>query len=385
MNGNLISLRHEASLKGILFVVVLAVIAWSLALASCFGSGDRYNSTPLDRSVIGEYPASHRIDGLTRISDSRAYCIPTCLRMIADSTGVKESIEYVNWITGFSYGGFYKDSFVAFMPISDTMAGIQFGSSYLGLERTLFSSPERETAVAGIKSVLAAGTPVMIMYDYNALTGDSFFFPHAAVLVGYTERDFLYFEPGFSDVYSANETGHSTAPIESMLAGMATLQRKFTGSDGYSYMVFRPVERNQNLSAVWKRNGEGLKGMSIPFINLSMGAEACRRLADEIETREIPSWGWESLLPVWLSFGQYSRLNNAEFLASRFESDERILKAQELFKAVSEDYGAILAIIGDSGKGEGRYREELPVILGRIADREEAIGKLFLAIGKNWD
>lgn len=360
----------------------LVVMVSSLFFVSCFGQGDRYKSTPLDSSTIGACPSTYRIEGLTRISDSRAYCVPTCLRMIADSAGVHESIEYVNWVSGYSYGGFYKDSFVSFMPISDTMQGILFGAPYLGLERTLFSSPDETLVMNGIKSVLSRGTPVMIMYDYNALTGESFFFPHAAVLVGYTESEFMYFEPGFSDVYSPNEGSQSIAPIKDMLRGMATLQRKFTGSDGYSYMVFDQRERNRDLAAVWERNGKELKGMTIPFINLAMGSDTCRKLADEIETGEIPSWGWESLLPVWISFGKYSRANNAEFIAERFESGELKTEARELFMAVSADYEEILAIMTDAGSGPERYQLRIPEILRRITDREEKIGGLFIMIGK---
>jgi len=145
-------------------------------------------------------------------------------------------------------------------------------------------------------------------------------------------------------------------------------------------MVFRPRERNQDLAAVWKRNGEGLEGMTIPFIDLAMGADACRKLADEIESREIPSWGWDSLLPVWFSFGMYSRANNADFIVDRFDRDERILEARRLFLEVSSDYQDILDILADTASGPDRYRTGIPPVLVRIADREEAIGKLFMAM-----
>jgi hypothetical protein len=322
-------------------------------------------------------PASFILEGITRISDSRAYCVPTCLRMIADSAGIQESIDYVNWVTGFSYGGFRIRSFESFMPISDTMAGLMFGAPYLGLERELYGTGDRELAINGIKRELAKGRPVMLMYDYNAIAGGNFFFPHAAVIVGYVEGEFLYFEPGFSDAYEPGSLTRSSAPIDAFLDGAKTLQRKFTGTDGYSFMVFGKRERASDYAAVWERNGKELIGMSVPFVDLAMGASACRALALEVAAGKVPAWGWEKLLPVWFSFGKYSRADDARFVLERLGAGEGGESAR-LLGSSSDAYAEITRAL----EGGSDPSVSVPPLLRRIADAEEDLGDEFLRIAK---
>ncbi len=354
---------------------LVALLASLSVLASC--AGDRYGSIKLPEIGLDGLPPGALVEGITRISDSRAYCIPTCLRMIADSSGVRESIEYVNWITGFSYGGIRKDSFASFMPISDAMTGLRFGAPYLGLERELYWSDDRDLLVRGIKKELAGGSPVMLMYDYNAIAGGDFFFPHAAVIVGYSESEFIYLEPGFADAYEPASSTRSAAPIDAFLTGVFTLQRMFTGTAGYSFMVFRPRERRRDYDAVWERDGKELRGMKVPFIDLTMGAEACRALADEIEAGKVPARGWDKLLPVWFEFGRYSREDNAAFVLGLLGADEGS-KAAGLLRSSSESYSRIMSSLPDSADRE----ISIPRLLRDIAETEEALGSEFLAIAK---
>ncbi len=356
-------------------IALAAFFALFLACASC--GGDRYGSRAIDEEGLAGAPSEAVVEGITRISDSRAYCMPTCLRMIADSAGIHESIEYVNWVTGFTYGGFRKDSFAAFMPISDVMLGLRFGAPYLGLEQELYGSADRDIAVRAIKRELANGTPVMLMYDYNAIAGGDFFFPHAAVLVGYVGDDFLYFEPGFSDAYEPRSFARSRAPIDAFMTGARTLQRKFTGTEGYSYMVYRSRPRETDYAAVWERDGKELRGISVPFIGIATGARACRALADEVAGGTVPAWGWERLLPVWFAFGRYSRDDNARFLIDLLGEEE----GREIARLCSVSSGAYGEIEGLLATG-GDYAVVVPPLLRRVADAEDALGTRFLSIAK---
>ncbi len=367
--------RENNARAGKTFALV-ALLASLSVLASC--ASDRYGSIKLSEAGLDELPPRALVEGITRISDSRAYCIPTCLRMIADSSGVREPIEYVNWITGFSYGGLRKDSFASFMPISDAMMGLRFGAPYLGLERELYWSDDRDLLVLGIKKELAGGSPVMLMYDYNAIAGGDFFFPHAAVIVGYSDSEFIYFEPGFADAYEPASTSRSAAPIDAFLDGVLTLQRMFTGTAGYSFMVFRPRERSRDYDAVWERDGKELRGMKVPFIDLTMGAEACRALADEIEAGKVPAWGWEKLLPVWFEFGRYSREDNAAFVLGLLGADNGA-QAAGLLRSSSESYSSIMLTLSDSADRE----ITIPRLLRDIAKTEEALGSIFISIAKD--
>jgi|GEM_PF-2042136 len=357
------------------FAAALLATAVAMVLSGC--GGDRYRSRPVLAEGLDGLPPSASVEGVARISDSRAYCIPTCLRMIAESAGVEEPIEYVNWVTGFTYGGLRKGSFASFMPISDAMAGLKFGAPYLGLEQDLYGAEDAALAVRGIKRELSYGNPVMLMYDYNAIAGGDFFFPHAAVLVGYEGEDFLYFEPGFADVREPRSSARSRAPVERFMAGAETLKRKFTGTPGYFFMVYRKRDRATDYAAVWERDGKELRGMAIPFIDLSMGAKACHALADEAEAGKIPAWAWERLLPVWFEFGRYSRADDARFVVGLLGSAAGAESAR-LLGLSSEAY----AEISRSLKEGSDAAATVPPLMRRIADAEEALGGEFLRIAE---
>ncbi|MBN2440633.1 MAG: hypothetical protein JXJ04_04790 [Spirochaetales bacterium] len=326
-----------------------------------------YDSTPIIREQIGSLPETFQMEGLTWIASEKAYCIPTSLQMIGEWACVHEPIEYYNWLMAFSYGGFHKDQFSTFMPISDPMRGIIFASPYLGLKRILYASADQELFVKAVKNALYTGYPVMIMYDYNCLTDDTFFFPHAAVLTGYTEDSFIYYEPGFHEEFTPDAGMGRMAPISSFLTGIKTLQRNFGASEGYSFMIFEKAEKKTDTAAVWKRNSEMTKGINIPFIGLTTGAKSCLALEKEIRTTDIPEWGWKNLLPVWFRYGVYSRRDNADFIEAQFSSKGHYGKAASLLRQSSEKYGEIMAVLENPEYNTADYKVLIPGLLKKIA------------------
>lgn len=356
---------------------IIVFLSLVLLAGFCSGMPDRsYGATRIEPTEIGSFPEEHHISGLTWIASDKAYCVPTCLRMIGEWAGIHEPVEYYTWLTGYSYGGFYKDSFLTFMPISDTMDGIRFGAPYLGLRRKLNSTADADLFVRAVKDALSRDDPVMIMYDYNTLTDETFFFPHAAILTGYSADAFSYYEPGFHNEFTPNAGPGKTASVEAFIRGIKTLQKKFTGTEGYSFMTFERVARTTDYAAVWKRNGENLKGIRIPFIDLSTGSRACEALAKEIRKKELPDWAWTTLLPVWLSFGEYSRKDNAAFLGDRFGTAGAQAEMIALLNAASTLYGEIMTILKDTKYSEGDYRERIPGLLMEIARIEKRLGRV---------
>ena len=344
--------------------------------AACGNYQDRvYNSTPVDFSQIGDYPGSYRIEGLTWIATEKAYCIPTCLQMIGEWAGIHEPVEYYNWLTAFSYGGTYMENFYTFMPISDPMRGIIFASEYLGLKRILYASGDQELFIKAVKTALFNGYPVMIMYDYNCLTQDTFFFPHAALLTGYTEDSFIYYEPGFHNEFTPDAGMGKTASMEAFMTGIKTLHRNYGISEGYSFMIFEKTETNTDTAEVWKRNSEMTKGISIPFIGLFTGGKACIALAKKIEQTEIPDWGWNQLLPVWFRYGEYSRKDNADFIEARYGSGGNYGTVIDLLRRESEKYGEIMAVLENPAYTTEKYNDRIPGLLREIARIEKKLSK----------
>lgn len=359
------------------FAATIIIILLSVCiLGSCDPKHhNRYGRTAVDADMIPSFPDQHKLSGITGISHSQAYCITTCIQMIGEWAGITEPIEYYNWLTAYSYGAFYKDRFVTFMPISDVMNGITFGASHLGLRRDLYGTGDSQLITNCIKSLISQDYPVMIFYDYNVHTEDSFFFPHAALLTGYDENNFFYIEPGFSNKFVRNETHFSRAPIETFLRGIKSFHKNFGLGDGYSCLVFRKGEKRYDESKIWARNAGELGGIQVPMINIATGSKACLALAKEIRNNEIPEWGWKKLLPVWFSFGRYSRSDNAAFIAARFGKEAPYGTLIDSFNKSSALYADIIMILENPALNESDYSTRIPPLLEMIAQTESDAGK----------
>ncbi|MBN1647244.1 MAG: C39 family peptidase [Spirochaetales bacterium] len=346
-------------------------------LPGCLNFQDlSYKSKAIDTNPAPDYPPEFHISGLTWIATEKAYCIPTCLQMIGEWNGIHEPVEYYNWLSGFSYGATYKDNFASFMPISDAMRGIMFASEFLGLERNLYGSNTPREYITAIKNVLSRGIPVMIMYDYNVLTEETFFFPHAAIITGYSEDTFFYYEPGFHEEYTPDAGKGKEAPIRLLMDGIMNLHRKFGLSDGYHYMIFSRTAMRTDFDAVWKRNAEMSRRMSISFINLHTGVKAFRALAKEIQQKQLPERVWSSIFPVWFSFGAYSREDNAGFIENRFASSPHCRELTSLLRDASAKYSEILRIATSPDNSAADRCMLVPTLLLELAEIEQDLAAM---------
>ncbi len=355
------------------------IILCILLMQNCINFQEiRYKSKAIDKNIKSVFPSEYNIGGLTWIAADKSYCIPTCLQMIGEWNGIHEPIEYYNWLSGFSYGATYKDSFASFMPVSDAMSGIMFASGFLGLERNLKATADEQAYINAVKSELAADHPVMILYDYNVLTEDTFFFPHAAVLTGYSEDCFYYYEPGFQNRFTPDAGKGSKAPIKLFMEGIMNLHKKMGLGEGYHFMTFSSIEKRTDFNAVWKRNSEQTRGTSISMINLHTGIRSFRALAEEIRKSELPDWAWQELLPVWFSYGSYSRKDNAEFISKRFSDSQACSNLTDCLSRSSGKFSEINNILSSPDYSVHDYQLLIPGLLAEIYLIEKELSGLLL-------
>jgi len=361
-------------MKNILRLLLCSVCG---LLFSCFDYVKaEYDPLAISQEIIGDFPESHFIEGLTWISSNKAYCIPTCMQMIGEWKGIKKPVSYYNWLMGNTYGAFYKDSFTSFMPLADPIKGIMFASKYLGLHRFFYSTEKQELCVKAIKTFISKGYPVFVMIDYNVFTDDDFFFPHAELLVGYDRNTFYYYEPGFSDRFTQGKRGLK-APISTMMKGIYSLSTyKQVPSNRYFFMIFKDDVKKTDIKAVWKRNAGLLKGKKIAIVNLADGAKAVKSLAADIRNKRVPEWGFKHLLPLWFKVGSYSRKDNALFIRNTFPQNQTLQRVAELFLEASRYYNEIVRLLENSKTATPVPEKKIAEVLVLIAQKEQKIATM---------
>ena len=333
-----------------------------------------YDPVDLEEELIPPPPNHHRIAGVPWISHDEVYCQSTILQMVAAYHGIEEPIEYFNWLMGHTYSAFHKGSFYTFVPMYDPEMGLMTASPYLGLERTLYATNDRDLAMRAARSFLSRGYPVRVPLDYSILTGDRFFFPHAELLVGYEGDEFLYHEPGFSD---RNTYGEEPLRIAADTLMDAVLSH--TGEYGYSrryyFCVFQPAEPRRDPEWIRHRNGDMLIGGRV-FMRIVQGEMAYHNLAAEIDAGRVPEWAWREVLYLWMDAGRYPREDNARFIRSRFSHDRDLLDVADLLGESAARYARICAIIDHRSPPSTDEQREISSTLVAIGEIERRAGEL---------
>jgi hypothetical protein len=359
-----------------IFFIIICLLCLFLSCYDYYTA--EYHPSALAKESIEDYPESFFITGIPWISSNKAYCNSTCLQMIGEWKGIHKPVAYYNWLMGHTYGGFYKDSFKSFIPLANPMKGIMFASEYMGLKRLLYSTNDKELCVRAIKAHIVKGLPVFLMLDYNAFTNENFLFPHAEILVGYAEDSFYYYEPGFAERYELKSKGQKES-ISTFMKAVENFNKYMEIPAKYDFMVFENAPIKSDTDLVWKRNASILQGNKIGFVNLAEGSEAFIALAQEIVNKDIPDWGWNTVLKFCLGVGKYTREDNAKYLQSNFSDNKTLLKAADLFLESAAYFKNILILIEDSYPKDKTQKQKIADLLLSIAEKEKLISELLLS------
>jgi hypothetical protein len=297
---------------------------------------------PVTPDLIREdLPPVARVEGITWQTYDQAYCATTTLQMACERNGIRRSIHFLNWLTGYTYGAYYEPSGGIFHTGTSTLIGIPFASQYLGLEYRVYNTDKAGEYEAALRSHLASGWPVEIMVNSNRLYGASGYSPHSELVMGYDETSYFLFETGGRKEWrqAASYAGEKFSRAQ-VLAAVGAFGKGEFGRYWFAVLdrSARPLRRD--YGAVWRRNAHLLAGGSFAS-GQWFGAEAMQRFAEDVQ--KTPGWKREGR-EIDLERARYAQMENATFVLKCFPGNEKAGEcAKELDAAGMAYYRALEA------------------------------------------
>lgn len=339
-----------------------------------------YRPRWLSRGEVGSYPTRYSIAGVPWISYNKSYCAATCLQMVAYKYGVREPIEYFNFIMGFTYGA-YLGSFegeVYFIPGGNPFTGYVNASEALGFEHHLLVTNDRELFIDACRYIVSRDIPVILPVNMSRLYHLKWFAPHFELVVGYDEDGFYIYEPVQpKQVFELGRQGLKF-PTDLVVRAVEDMSKGFNLPWKYSFIYFtRRGEPVKDLRRFLADNGRLQVGCNITLDGgtFYLGSYAVNALADYIGKGKVrpEAMAWSILLAMT------SRKDNAGFLKERFKGDELVSRAANYLEKASELYREVYQIIKDGATPE--EVGEVVNLLKKASVYEREAGLLMIEAG----
>lgn len=333
--------------------------------------------TGLRPQDLATFPDSCWITGIKWKSDPRAYCATVSFQMACAAEGVERPLEYLNWLTGYTYGAFFGQDLRYFYFGSHTHPGIEFGAPYLGLKRVYLSAPDREDYVRAIKTQIARGKPVEVGLNSNSLYGHQGFSPHSNLITGYNERSFFVYETSASQyvktVRSTEETGN-LMPVERLIQAVEEMKNE---PAAYTFTILEHGDKRTDEKAIWRRNGHLLVGRGE---EPKTGANAIHAAAERVRSGALrPEEGWN--LRYMLERGGYSQKDNAAFIRQQDPKAPELEKAADLLAESGELLTKAFRMT-HSQTGEVLEKNRVADNLDHAAEKEREAGEWLMKYGE---
>jgi hypothetical protein len=295
---------------------------------------------PVPATAYKAYPEACRITEIPWTPEKKAYCATVSFQMALAAMGQRQTLDTVNWFTGYTYGAYFDAKEKIFYFGSHTNLGIQFAAPQLGVVREYYYTKTREEFVRAVKSFVSQGQPVEVSLNSSALLGVAgLFSAHSELITGYDEKNFFVYETsaeGQSQFFRSSPTVGNLVPVENVVKAVADLTKRSESPGAYAFTVFGPGAQHTNYAEVWKRNGELSQGQN--KFHFYQGAEAITALATGFAKLK-PSRKDASQNPdFYLEWGRYSRADNAAFIRQSTPEGSTLRLVAELFDGASECY-----------------------------------------------
>ncbi len=344
------------------------------------------NPERIDQERIGNFPVEYHILDVPCISYKKTYCQTAILQMVAAQRGINETIGYINFLTGATYGAAYTGGtreWFTFFPYTDTNTGYKVAAPYLGLKRRYLVTDDGDCFLKVLRYCLSQGFPVHLGLNISRLENKNFISPHNELLVGYDENNFYYYEPEEPEYGDRRiEGGMKGDKVEqqSLLLAVNDQSKVFGYPWNFALTIFEEREevKEQDLSIIWIRNGQLIKGSRWP---IPLGYFAIKKFSTNLqkvqnkikntEEKEEIEWVLEAL--------PYTRFDNAAFIQDRFTGEEQILKIVDLFRQCGKYYQQSLQILKEDGII--KIKESTALLLAG-ANLEKKIGQILINRGK---
>jgi hypothetical protein len=391
--------------KKIILIIVIVIIALGTILwfsGSYIGKyfqhkylQNEYQPEELQIDAIGSFPSEYHLKDIPWISYKESYCQSASLQMIAHYHGIEESLDYFNFLMGFSYSAASFGNWQSFMPWSDPEPGFRVAAPYLGLKRRYMVTNNGESLLKALKFYLSKAYPIRIAHNSRAIRGKKGFSGHSVVLVEYNEADFYYYETGGEDRFSEGEKGIKVTD-RTLINAMRDIHERFNHPWKFSFTIFEKAEKVKNPREIWKRNGKLLIGSK--WGPICQGSFAIKEFALQIEREEddlksqsatdkeepnaelsivdvdISPWDY---IRWKLKAASYTRRDNAKFIKEYFSSDKEVVNAAQALEEAIKCYEEALKASDEFMSGKVTIEEMVKPLL-RAATVEEKVGKIFL-------
>ena len=391
--GEILRVRESLINIVLILIIVLAMIGYVLHLPEVRFEKvnlrlkfqydyifETYKPKWLSRGDIEAYPSSHFITGIPWISYNKSYCAAICLQMVAYKYGVKEPVEYFNFIMGFTYGAYLGtfDNRVYLIPGGDPFVGYVNASKILNFEYNLLVTNDKKLFIDACRYFVSKDTPVILPVNMSRLYHLKYFSPHFELLVGYDEDGFYLYEPVQSKcIFEFGKQGYRF-PVDLVVKAVEDMSVTFNLPWKYALIYFikrgEPIKDLRKLLAV---NGKLQIGRNFTLDNFRMyfGSYAYKVLADYISKGKV-----EINNVIWSIMLAYtSRTDNAKFLRERFPDNKLVLEAAEYLTKAAKIYKKIFELAKD-GVTPGD-REKIVSLLKEAAEYERKAGALMIEAG----
>ena len=341
---------------------------------------EAYKPRWLCREDIGTYPSSHFIPGIPWISYNKSYCAATCLQMIAYKYGIKEPVEYFNFIMGFTYGAYLGtfDNRVYLIPGGNPFVGYVNASKILNFEYNLLVTDDRELFVDACRYFVSKDIPTILPVNMSRLYHLGYFAPHFELLVGFDEDSFYLYEPVQSRcTFKFGEKGRKFS-VDLVVKAVEDMSVAFNLPWKYALIYFiKGGEPAKDLRKLLDVNGRLQIGHNFTMDSYKMyfGSYAFEVLADYISRGKVRVSDM-----IWsIALAYTSRMDNAKFLKERFPDVRPALEAAEYLIKAADIYKKIIDIAKDGVSPEDE--SEIISLLKEASAYERKAGILMIEAG----
>jgi hypothetical protein len=339
-----------------------------------------YQPAALDPKQVSDHPTAYHLQTVPWISTWETVCQSTVLQMIAAHHGIEKPRRHFDFLMGFTYGASYRDDFGFVTAGVDPETGLLTAAPFLGLVRRYYFTDDATLYVSALRSYLSQGYPIRVPLDMGALYGQAEPLPHNEVLVGYDTAGFYYYEP-VSRPPAPSQPGHLPPGEQGLvvadgrlLQAVSSESRLFGYPWRYPLVIFEPGHPSDDLTPVWRQNGQALVGGN--RWGQKWGAAAIEHQAAEVERRS-EQFDFASLA-LALQMGAITRPDNAAYLRETFGDRLDLLQAADRFAEAGQGYQAAQTAIagGVASRSAARHVADH---LRQAAAAERTAGQLFLA------
>ncbi len=267
----------------------------------------------------------------------RGCCETACLKMVFKYLGKDMPIEYLNFVSGYTYALMYINDSKTLLPYFDPLLStINVCTYFHGVNFQILTATTPLKLIVYAKHVLhELETPVKVRLDLRALRGAKGIVPHAVLLIGFQEDALLIEEP-----YA--KRAPLKVNVETFEEALVKVFKRFGFKELYlcEYFTGNPVIERTCREAI-ERCARLLKGEILEsYRGASLGLNAVETALSEFSYRDYTS---RKFAKMTLRAAHRNRLEAGSFFTHQLKSSDAKAIGR-LFHHIAQKYQRALHI-----------------------------------------